>query len=587
MTKAEETRAIQVEPVSIVSRRKAYSVPKHPAPTDLMLSGNEGQAPPLSLYKALEEAGIGAASRYPSTASLTAALAKRWGIPAARILVTAGGDDTIDRVSRVMLSEGKEMIFPSPSFEMMAQYAEIAGCKLVRVPWEPGVPYPTEDVIEAITPNTGIIAVVSPNNPSGVTTSASVVKRIAEAAPHAVVLYDLAYVEFADEDPSLEALTQPNVVVLRTLSKAWGLAGLRVGYAMAHPQMIEWMRIAGEPYAVAGTSLVLAEARIEQGQEEMKGFVEAVKHQRTELEAQLRRLGGKTSTSQGNFAFAQMPQAEWIRDALAGLGIAIRIFPGHPQLGDAMRITCPGDPDAFARLQHAIETALAPEAIIFDMDGVMVDVSQSYREAIRQTAATYGVEVTGADITAAKAEGNANNDWVLTQRLLQRAGKEVSLEAVTETFEALYQGTATQPGLHLKESLLITKEWLQALKDKLPLGIVTGRPRQDAFALLDRFGLRELFDTVVCMEDAPLKPDPAPVRLALDTLGVTRAWMIGDTPDDLRAAKGAGVVPLGVIAPTEEAARAKEVLFAAGAARVFTQTTTLADVFAHYTKNAK
>ena len=98
---------------------------------------------------------------------------------------------------------------------------------------------------------------------------------------------------------------------------------------------------------------------------------------------------------------------------------------------------------------------------------------------------------------------------------------------------------------------------------------MTGRPRAEALAFLERFELADLFAVVITMEDAPAKPSPEPVALALEKLGVNQAWMIGDTPDDIRAARAAGVLPLGVCAPGADEARALEVLTAAGAARTW------------------
>ncbi len=202
-----------------------------------------------------------------------------------------------------------------------------------------------------------------------------------------------------------------------------------------------------------------------------------------------------------------------------------------------------------------------PEALLFDVDGVLADVRPSYRRAIIETAAHFGVSVTPADIAAVKAEGDANNDWVVTWRLMERRGVTVQMDGVVDRFEALYQG-----GLWREERLLFPREALRRLAARLPLGLVTGRPRGDLERFLDQFELRELFGASVCMHETPLpKPDPAPVRRCLGLLGVASGWMLGDTPDDVRAALGAGVVALGVVAPGEDTGSA---LRAAGAARV-------------------
>jgi HAD superfamily phosphatase len=146
---------------------------------------------------------------------------------------------------------------------------------------------------------------------------------------------------------------------------------------------------------------------------------------------------------------------------------------------------------------------------------------------------------------------------------------------VREIFERRYQGEGEKPGLWQRETLLTSRQLLEELARRLPLGIVTGRPRHDAERFLESFELTPLFSAIITMEDAPLKPDPAPVRAALAALGMERAWLVGDTPDDMRAARAAGVVPIGFSAsppsPTTE-----QSLLRAGAARVLTDVAALA-----------
>src|SRR5207247_4822990 len=108
-----------------------------------------------------------------------------------------------------------------------------------------------------------LIAVVSPNNPTGAAATAADIRCLAEAAPNAVVLLDHVYVEYADEDLTPAVIDLPNVVVLRTLSKAWGLAGCRIGYAIGSPEIVASLRIAGAPYPVAAPSVALALGRLE------------------------------------------------------------------------------------------------------------------------------------------------------------------------------------------------------------------------------------------------------------------------------------------------------------------------------------
>jgi phosphoglycolate phosphatase-like HAD superfamily hydrolase len=135
-----------------------------------------------------------------------------------------------------------------------------------------------------------------------------------------------------------------------------------------------------------------------------------------------------------------------------------------------------------------------------------------------------------------------------------------ALPEVTERFESIYQGGDGSPGLKDLESLAIDRPTLARWAAIRPLAVVTGRPGKDAKDFLERHRIADLFRVVVTRDDAPLKPDPAPVELALDKLGVSSAWMLGDTPDDVEAARAAGVIPIGVVAPGDEPARARESL---------------------------
>ncbi|MFH1532175.1 MAG: aminotransferase class I/II-fold pyridoxal phosphate-dependent enzyme [Pseudomonadota bacterium] len=559
-----------LRPVSPTLAEGAYRPPSRPPYIDLLLDGNEGRPPALRVGALLDAAGPDLLRRYPDAAPLAARIAARHGLDPARVLATAGADDGLDRCIRAYADAGRAVVHTEPTFEMIPRYARLAGAQVHGVPWAGG-PFPLAAILEAAGEAPGVLAVVSPNNPTGAVVTREDLVALSRARPEALLLVDLAYGDFADEDLTAAALDLPNAVVLRTFSKALGMAGLRVGYALGPIEVIDALRAAGHPYAVSGPSIRLVMASLERGVTEADDYVRRARDERRELEELLARLGLGPSPSQGNFVFLRPPggarDAVSLHGDLAALGISVRQFPGRQGLEDGLRITCPGDPVEFARLAAALETSRAPEALLFDMDGVLADVSGSYHAAIKAAAGAFGVDVDDGTIRAAKEQPGANNDWELTRRLLGAAGRAVSFDEARDAFEAVYQGSSAQPGLWIRETLIPTREVLASLARRLPLGIVTGRPRQDAQRFLQIHDLTPLFPVVVCMEDAPLKPDPAPVRLALERLGLRRAWLLGDTPDDLTAARAAGVLPLGIVPPGGGPARA-DALRAAGAARI-------------------
>jgi HAD superfamily hydrolase (TIGR01548 family) len=235
------------------------------------------------------------------------------------------------------------------------------------------------------------------------------------------------------------------------------------------------------------------------------------------------------------------------------------------------------DPDQpVARTIMATPGIPAPDALLFDLDGVLANVAESYRACIVETAAAFGAVVTDAEIERTKRAGNANNDWLLTQRLLLEHGIEADLDEVTARFQQLYEGDSPGTGYRDRESLFLESAALKRLERRFPLAIVTGRPRADAAYFLAHFGLESRFACVVAMEDAPAKPDPAGVRAAASGLGSCRPWMIGDTPDDIRAGGGAGAIGIGVC-PTRDPEMMRALLDA-GAHHVLSDINQLEDL---------
>lgn len=344
-----------------------YKVPHAAAPIDLWLHGNEGQAPPVALLESLRDPEL--ARRYPSAATLEAELALRLGVPAGWVCVTAGADDALDRVFRSYLASGwgpREVVLPLPTFVMLPHYARICGTTVRTAAW-PGERFPEDEVLAALGPDTRAVALVTPNNPTGAVIPIETIHRIGRAAPDALMLVDLAYGEMADADVTKSALDLPNALVFRTFSKAWGLAGARVGYVVGRPELLAPLRAVAPPFAVAGPSLWLARERLRTGEAAMAEYVRAVRAERAHLTKVLTDLGASVVPSQANFVFARLPskaRALWLRDGLGGLGIGVRAFPAEAEIADGVRITCPADAAQLERLERALRAVLAPEVRI-------------------------------------------------------------------------------------------------------------------------------------------------------------------------------------------------------------------------------
>lgn len=342
-----------MKPVPLVAALRPYRVPSRPGPIVLDLRHNEGPAPDPDLLGALSDADA-VLRHYPDATALEAAIAARHGVDPARVVVTAGADDALDRISRAFLGPGRGLVLHEPAFEMTIRYALLTGAAVRGVPWHRG-PFPVEAMLRAAE-DAAVIVLTSPNNPTGEVVTAHELRAVADNAPQALIVLDGAYEEYAEEDLSATAIAA-GAVVLRTFSKAWGLAGIRVGYAVATAEVAEALRVVGAPYPVSAPSLAIAARAYTRGD---AGFLPAVadaRATRRRIAAALTEAGFEPADSHANFVFVQGEGVPELAGALAVEGIAVREFPGRPELDRAIRIGLPSRDDDVAWLCAAIGRA--------------------------------------------------------------------------------------------------------------------------------------------------------------------------------------------------------------------------------------
>jgi HAD superfamily phosphatase len=190
------------------------------------------------------------------------------------------------------------------------------------------------------------------------------------------------------------------------------------------------------------------------------------------------------------------------------------------------------------------------DLLIFDLDGVLVDVTQSYRRAVIETVKHFtGAGITNQDIQARKNRGGANNDWDLALEMIREHGESPTREEVIAAFQKIYLGENCD-GLIRHERWLAGNGLLPRLAQRWRMALFTGRERWEALHTLSKFAAQGLFDPVIGMEDvAREKPDPDGLQQILRATKPRQAYYIGDTMDDCRAAQAAVVVFIGVAGP--------------------------------------
>ena len=206
--------------------------------------------------------------------------------------------------------------------------------------------------------------------------------------------------------------------------------------------------------------------------------------------------------------------------------------------------------------------------LIFDMDGVLVDVTESYRQTIIEAVKHFaGAVVTHKEIQAAKNRGGSNNDWDLTLELVRERGAAPAREKVIEVFQRIYLGENCN-GLISRERWLPQDHLLQRLSQRFRLALFTGRERWEALFTLSKFAPGVVFDPVVGMEDVQReKPHPEGLLKILEQVKPEQVFYIGDVMDDCRAARAAAVPFIGVVSPENPLREELERLFRQEGAR--------------------
>ena len=281
-------------------------------------------------------------STYPSYTGLVLAVAKYFDVDPEWVLLTNGLDEgilmaAIGHISRQRIHDA-ETIVPTPAFDPYPNSTAAAGATTIRVSPNADLSFPTAAVITAVTPRTRMIFLNTPNNPTGQLIPIDDLARIAEAAPNAVVLIDEAYIEFGGESFLPYVARYPNVLVGRTFSKAYGLAGMRVGIVIGQPPALDPVRAVTLPFNINVVALTAVQAALEDT-EFLPRYARQVRESRERLYAACRRLGLNYWESAANYVLVQVGETAPFIEALSARKIHVRDRSKDPATPGCVRIT--------------------------------------------------------------------------------------------------------------------------------------------------------------------------------------------------------------------------------------------------------
>lgn len=307
------------------------------------LSSNENPNAPLPSVREAIAAASATIHRYPDmfAVDLTEALARRYGLAEERVAVGAGSVAVLGHALQAFCEQGDEVVYAWRSFEAYPILTMLVGAKAVEVPLDSNARHDLKAMAAAVTAKTRVVLLCSPNNPTGPAIGADEFEAFMAAVPSRVlVILDEAYAEFTRDDSAVQGRAcldrHPNLMVARTFSKAYGLAGLRVGYALGEPDAIAAVRAATTPFSLSGIAQAAALASLD-AEAELLARVDEIVAERGRLLAVLRGDGWRIPEPQGNFL--------WLKAGEAATGLAAHCAASNPPIlvrpfsGDGVRIT--------------------------------------------------------------------------------------------------------------------------------------------------------------------------------------------------------------------------------------------------------
>ncbi len=313
-----------------------YAPDRSPCAIDLSDNTNLFGVPPAALASLVAVSASGV-SRYPAlyAGGLKAALAQYCDVDASRIVTGCGSDDVLDSAIRAFSEPGDIVAFPEPSFAMVPIFARMNGLRPVGIPLRSNYDIDADALLAT---GARIIYVCSPNNPTGTPASDAALGKLLREAPGIIVL-DEAYVEFHGTSHVAEARHHGRLLVVRTLSKAFGLAGLRIGYAIGAPALVAEVEKSRGPYKVSGPAESAAVAALTTDREWVSSRILEARDNRERFSRELRGIGLDPLPSVANFVLVPVAAAEKVAAAMRRSGVAVRPMPGLPVVGDALRIS--------------------------------------------------------------------------------------------------------------------------------------------------------------------------------------------------------------------------------------------------------
>jgi histidinol-phosphate aminotransferase len=517
-------------------------------------------------------------NQYPEYAVATAAVAELWHCQPEQVLLTNGSDEALFIIPFTFLQPKDTVLISQPTFQMIPHYLHLCRAAIQAIPLQENTLaldiLAWDNALNTLAP--AMVVLPSPDNPSGAQIDPAIWQRWLSEHRDTQFVLDQAYAEYepAADTAFLPLLhNNPNLLITRTFSKAWGLAALRLGVILGPADLIHWLQKVRSPFSVNAAAVDAVMALLPKAADIKAQALQACKRKQ-QLIQDLTQRGFVVHPAGGNFLLLHVGlDAELFTQHMAQHNVLVRDRSQVPGMWGYVRVSV-GTEQECAAFLAAVENYQQNTVLMFDLDDTLIDTSMSFDTVVMELVERFShAPLDRQALYALRSEGGFNDDWVAIHTLLNRRGiTGISKETIAQAGTQLYLERAKQT-----EHLILPVEQLKRLKRRFPkLAIATGRYRQE----YDRVWadtLNPIFTHVVCIDDDlnyVSKPDPSSLLAAMALTQTTQGVYVGNSIDDMRAALAANLLAVGVVKTMSQ-----NQLQQAGACHVMTTIEDIMQVF--------
>jgi len=547
------------EPSKILPRRSvqkitAYSPPLEGRRSRIRLDFNENTQgfPHIGLPNMPEEEARALLTLYPEYTEFLKQLSVLLELPVDYLLCTNGSDEALAIIPQTFIEPKEDRALTmTPTFGLIPHQLHLAEADLTEIPYNPTTHlYDIEPIEAALAEKQVKVAVfASPDNPIGAALPVETVEQWCQRFPKTLFVIDEAYAEYAGQTALPLVQKYNNLLVTRTFSKAWGLAGLRLGIIAGNPELIHYLKRVRSPYSVNTLAVKAALNLLPRKEDVFKAARETMQRKERVL-AQIQERGYYVTPGRANFFLLHIgPDSSTFVNFFRENGILLRDQSSRIGLEGLVRISVGNDAE-MNRFIDVLDAFRDHHVLLFDMDGTLVDTHQSFDATVAELVKKHSGKPLAADeLDNLRREGGFNDDWEATVELLKRRGVSKTLEEISNEAQELYLKLAPD-----NEKWIINPDQLRQLKRRFKLGVATGRYRLE-FDTIWKERFEEFFDIVICQDDGgslsdgegwEKKPHPRIIKEALKGMNAAGGVYVGNSVDDMKAAKSIDLFAIGV-----------------------------------------